>query len=87
MYIVNFIKNARYVLNRSYFSALKWLRGSDDIQTELLQLQTETESEKEEGSISLMEILKTAEFRKPLIIACVIMIAQQFSGINAVDKK
>lgn len=62
--------------------ALKFLRHSDNVATELAQIK----AEEEEGSVkvSLGEMLKTRHYRKPLIIAAIIMIAQQFSGINAV---
>jgi len=36
------------------------------------------------GTFSLAQLLLTAELRRPLFVACMLQVIQQFSGINAV---
>jgi len=43
------------------------------------------ESQSDEGaSFTLAKLLLTAELRRPLFVACMLQVIQQFSGINAV---
>jgi len=36
------------------------------------------------GNFTLAKLLLTAELRRPLFVACILQVIQQFSGINAV---
>jgi len=64
--------------------ALTWLRGTVEIHDELDEMRAEYEAMKLVPQVTLKEMLTSSAMRMPLIIACVIMVAQQFSGINAV---
>ncbi|XP_039287484.1 solute carrier family 2, facilitated glucose transporter member 1-like isoform X2 [Nilaparvata lugens] len=64
--------------------SLKWLRKREDVSAEMSEIQTEAEQEKSIGKASFQQFIQNPSLRKPLIIAIVIMIAQQLSGINAV---
>lgn len=50
------------------------------------EMQGEAEAQKLVPSISLREILTNPTLRIPLVIAVMMMLAQQFSGINAVSE-
>ncbi|OXA62593.1 Facilitated trehalose transporter Tret1 [Folsomia candida] len=66
--------------------SLRWLRGVDDVRDiddELKELQHSVQVSKEASGGSLCDILK-ARNMKPLAICLVLMIFQQFGGINAV---
>ena len=64
--------------------ALKWLRGEDgDVQGELEEMRAEREAMRAEPPVTLRAMLSTAALRKPLVIAAMMMLAQQLSGINA----
>lgn len=64
--------------------ALAWFRETGEVQDEIEELKLEQELTKMWPPISLTEMLRQQNLRKPLTIAVVIMLSQQFSGINAV---
>eukprot|EP00095_Tigriopus_kingsejongensis_P004031 maker-scaffold5_size1054832-snap-gene-3.8 protein:Tk04031 transcript:maker-scaffold5_size1054832-snap-gene-3.8-mRNA-1 annotation:"solute carrier family facilitated glucose transporter member 1-like" len=64
-------------------SALVWLRGKVDVHDEMDEMRTEQESMKLVPKITLLEMVKNSALRQPLIIAMMMMLAQQLSGINA----
>ncbi|XP_057342076.1 solute carrier family 2, facilitated glucose transporter member 1-like isoform X3 [Microplitis mediator] len=63
---------------------LSWLRGTNDVYDEMEEMRTEAESLKMIPRVTLKEIFVNPALRIPLIISLMIMLAQQFSGINAV---
>jgi len=63
---------------------LEWLRGTHDVQGELDLIKSETDAQKSAGRLTLSQMLSNSALRTPLIIAVVVMLAQQLSGINAV---
>lgn len=64
--------------------SLKWLRGTNDVHYEMEQMRAESEELKLVPKVTLKEMWDNLMLRKPLIIAIVIMLSQQLSGINAV---
>ncbi|GFS09117.1 solute carrier family 2, facilitated glucose transporter member 1 [Elysia marginata] len=65
-------------------TALARLRGSDSISDEIEEMRIEARRSVGVKSYTIKELLTTAELRMPVIIACVLQISQQWSGINAV---
>ena len=68
-------------------SALMWLRGRVDVHNEIDEYKSEREAAKGIKKVTLFEMIKTSHLLKPLIIAMMMMLAQQLSGINAVSYK
>jgi len=64
--------------------ALTWLRGSLEVHDEMDEMRGEYESMKLVPKTTLWEMLTNHTLRAPLIIAVMMMLAQQLSGINAV---
>uniref|UniRef100_A0A2P2I4R0 Solute carrier family 2, facilitated glucose transporter member 1-like n=1 Tax=Hirondellea gigas TaxID=1518452 RepID=A0A2P2I4R0_9CRUS len=64
--------------------ALSWLRDTTNVHEEMEEMQGEAEAQKLVPAVSLREILTNPTLRIPLVIAVMMMLAQQFSGINAV---
>lgn len=64
--------------------ALAWFRETFEVQDEMDDLRAENEIQKMSPPISLNDMLTQVNLRKPLTISIVIMLSQQFSGINAV---
>ncbi|XP_021947982.1 solute carrier family 2, facilitated glucose transporter member 1 isoform X3 [Folsomia candida] len=64
--------------------ALTWLRGTIEVHDELDEMRAEYEQMKSMPTVTLKEMLCSPALRMPLIIACMMMLAQQLSGINAV---
>merc|ERR1711881_196430 len=62
--------------------ALSWLRGTIEVHDEMDEMKQEQESMKLVPKVTLKEMLTNGSLRKPLIIAMMMMLAQQLSGIN-----
>merc|ERR1711988_1134299 len=62
--------------------ALQWLRGTIEVHDEMDEMKQEQESMKLVPKVTLKEMLVNSSLRKPLIIAMMMMLAQQLSGIN-----
>ncbi|ODM96174.1 Solute carrier family 2, facilitated glucose transporter member 1 [Orchesella cincta] len=64
--------------------ALTWFRGTIEVHEELDEMRAEYEQMKAVPKPSLKEMFTVESLRMPLIISCMMMVAQQLSGINAV---
>ncbi|KPJ05347.1 Solute carrier family 2, facilitated glucose transporter member 3 [Papilio xuthus] len=64
--------------------ALNWLRGDVAVHGEMEEMHQEAEKNKVSKKVTFRELISNKQLRQPLTIAIVVMIAQQFSGINAV---
>lgn len=64
--------------------ALTWLRGTIEVHDEMEEMRTEYESMKLIPKVTLKELFVNSALRIPLMIAIMVMLAQQLSGINAV---
>ena len=65
-------------------TALTWYRGRLDVHDEMDEMRAEQEAMKSVPKATLMEMLRNSALRQPLIIAMMMMLAQQLTGINAV---
>ncbi|XP_046743697.1 solute carrier family 2, facilitated glucose transporter member 1-like isoform X1 [Diprion similis] len=64
--------------------ALAWLRGTIEVHDEMEEMRAEYESLKMIPTVTLRELFVNSALRIPIVISIVIMLAQQFCGINAV---
>ncbi|XP_026483114.2 solute carrier family 2, facilitated glucose transporter member 1-like [Vanessa tameamea] len=64
--------------------ALNWLRGDVAVHAEMEEMHQEAEKNKISKKVTLRELFRNRQLRQPLLIAMVVMVAQQLSGINAV---
>lgn len=67
-----------------YCLALTWLRGTIEVHDEMDEMRAEYEAMKLVPKTTLKEMLTNPSLRAPLVIAVMMMLAQQLSGINAV---
>jgi len=73
--------------------ALKFYRKTDDVDSDMEEMDTEDTSGTAAGTddsaatqpYKLRQLLTAADLRRPLFIACMLQVIQQFSGINAVS--
>ncbi|XP_054903555.1 solute carrier family 2, facilitated glucose transporter member 3 isoform X1 [Poeciliopsis prolifica] len=64
--------------------ALERLRGTDDVNTDIQEMKEEAIKMAMEKKVSIPELFRSPNYRQPIIIAIILQLSQQMSGINAV---
>ncbi|XP_050414501.1 solute carrier family 2, facilitated glucose transporter member 1 isoform X1 [Patella vulgata] len=64
--------------------ALRKLRGYDDVEDEIEEMRIESKRSVSGTNFSMHQLLTTPELRFPTVVACLLQVTQQWSGINAV---
>ena len=72
------------IKNIEFFLALKKLRNSQDIEDDIMEMRAEEQAQMAEAKITLFELVTSPTLKLPLLIAIVMQLSQQLSGINAV---
>lgn len=67
--------------------ALQRLRGWDDVDAEMEEIQREAEAERAAGFISVVKLFQMRALRWQVISVVVLMGGQQLSGVNAVGAR
>ncbi|XP_062872230.1 solute carrier family 2, facilitated glucose transporter member 1-like [Trichomycterus rosablanca] len=65
-------------------SVLKKLRGTDDVGDDIQEMKEESRLMAMEKQVTIPELFRSPLYRQPLLIAVMLQLSQQFSGINAV---
>ncbi|KAJ1087578.1 hypothetical protein NDU88_000745 [Pleurodeles waltl] len=63
---------------------LKKLRGQYDPSREMAEMKKEKDEAATEKKVSIIQLFKSPSYRQPLIVALMLHMSQQFSGINAI---
>jgi len=64
--------------------ALRRLRNTSNIEDDIDEMRAEEQAQQAESKITMFELLRSPTLRMPLLIAIVMQLSQQLSGINAV---
>ncbi|KAF7651019.1 hypothetical protein LDENG_00117060 [Lucifuga dentata] len=64
--------------------ALVRLRGTQDVSKDMQEMKEESTKMAEEKKVTILELFRTSAYRQPLVIAVMLQLSQQLSGINAV---
>ncbi|XP_019318700.1 solute carrier family 2, facilitated glucose transporter member 2 isoform X1 [Panthera pardus] len=64
--------------------SLKRLRGSDDVTKDITEMRKEKEEASSEQKVSIIQLFTNSSYRQSIIVALMLHMAQQFSGINAI---
>ncbi|GCB85129.1 hypothetical protein scyTo_0025720, partial [Scyliorhinus torazame] len=64
---------------------LERLRGTSDTDRQIEEMKKEKEEIQKEKTITVMQLFRKSSCRQPIIIALMMHMSQQFSGINAVS--
>ncbi|XP_035286408.1 solute carrier family 2, facilitated glucose transporter member 1-like [Anguilla anguilla] len=64
--------------------ALVRLRGTEDVSEDMQEMKEESLKMAMEKKVTIPELFRTAAYRQPLLIAVMLQLSQQLSGINAV---
>lgn len=62
------------------------LRGTEDVSDDVQEMREEGMKMAMEKKVSILELFRSRNYRQPIIIAIVLQLSQQLSGINAVSK-
>lgn len=66
-------------------TALVRLRGSEDVSKDLQEMKEESAKMAMEKKVTILELFRSPSYRQPLLIAIMLQLSQQLSGINAVS--
>ncbi|KAK1801527.1 hypothetical protein P4O66_004586 [Electrophorus voltai] len=64
-------------------SVLKKLRGTDDVSADIQEMKEESRQMMREKKVTILELFRSPLYRQPLLIAVMLQLSQQLSGINA----
>ncbi|XP_038602874.1 solute carrier family 2, facilitated glucose transporter member 1 isoform X1 [Tachyglossus aculeatus] len=65
-------------------NVLKKLRGTTDVSSDLQEMKEESRQMMREKKVTILELFRSPMYRQPILIAVVLQLSQQLSGINAV---
>lgn len=65
-------------------AVLKKLRGTTDVSADMQEMKEESRQMMREKKVTIPELFRSHLYRQPLLIAVVLQLSQQLSGINAV---
>ncbi|GCC18804.1 hypothetical protein chiPu_0020896 [Chiloscyllium punctatum] len=65
-------------------NVLKKLRGTTDVSNDLQEMKEESRQMMREKKVTIPELFRSPMYRQPIIIAIVLQLSQQLSGINAI---
>lgn len=66
--------------------ALVRLRGTEDVGEDIQEMKEEGMKMAMEKKVTIPELFRSPNYRQPIIIAIILQLSQQLSGINAVSK-
>lgn len=61
------------------------LRGTEDVSDDIQEMKDEGVKMAMEKKVTILELFRSRVYRQPLLIAVVLQLSQQLSGINAVS--
>ncbi|XP_077458757.1 solute carrier family 2, facilitated glucose transporter member 1 [Stigmatopora argus] len=65
-------------------TVLKKLRGTNDVSADMQEMKEESRQMMREKKVTILELCRSPLYRQPLIVAIILQLSQQLSGINAV---
>uniref|UniRef100_A0A3Q3R0J2 Major facilitator superfamily (MFS) profile domain-containing protein n=1 Tax=Monopterus albus TaxID=43700 RepID=A0A3Q3R0J2_MONAL len=65
-------------------SILMKLRGTDDVSTDMQEMKEESQQMMREKKVTIPELFRSSIYRQPILVAIMLQLSQQLSGINAV---
>ncbi|XP_058411569.1 solute carrier family 2, facilitated glucose transporter member 2 [Diceros bicornis minor] len=64
--------------------SLKRLRGGADVTKDITEMRKEKEEASSEQKVSIIQLFTNSSYRQPILVALMLHMAQQFSGINGI---
>lgn len=63
------------------------LRGTDEVSEDMQEMKEESQQMMREKKVTIIELFRSPVYRQPILVAIMLHLSQQLSGINAVSKK
>lgn len=61
------------------------LRGTDEVSEDIQEMREESQKMMREKKVTIAELFRSPVYRQPMIVAIMLQLSQQLSGINAVS--
>ncbi|CAG5978549.1 solute carrier family 2, facilitated glucose transporter member 1 [Menidia menidia] len=65
-------------------TVLKKLRGTTDVSADMQEMKEESRQMMREKKVNILELFRSSLYRQPIMIAVMLQLSQQLSGINAI---
>ncbi|XP_029288653.1 LOW QUALITY PROTEIN: solute carrier family 2, facilitated glucose transporter member 1 [Cottoperca gobio] len=65
-------------------NVLKKLRGTSDVSSDMQEMKEESRQMMREKKVTIPELFRSPLYRQPLLVAVILQLSQQLSGINAI---
>ncbi|KAM7006135.1 solute carrier family 2, facilitated glucose transporter member 1 [Tautogolabrus adspersus] len=65
-------------------NVMKKLRGTTDVSSDMQEMKEESRQMMREKKVTILELFRSPMYRQPLMVAVILQLSQQLSGINAV---
>ncbi|XP_060897087.1 solute carrier family 2, facilitated glucose transporter member 1 [Labrus mixtus] len=65
-------------------NVMKKLRGTTDVSADMQEMKEESRQMMREKKVTILELFRSPMYRQPLMVAVILQLSQQLSGINAV---
>lgn len=86
LYLNNVLISSLFLIHPSLlFAVLVRLRGCEDVTDDIQEMKEEGMQMAMEKKVTILELFRSPNYRQPIIIAIVLQLSQQLSGINAVS--
>lgn len=67
------------------FPALTKLRGTEEVSEDMQEMKDESQQMMREKKVTILELFRSPLYRQPILVAVMLQLSQQLSGINAVS--
>lgn len=62
------------------------LRGTDEVSEDMQEMKDESQQMMREKKVTVIELFRSPVYRQPILVAIMLHLSQQLSGINAVSE-
>lgn len=63
------------------------LRGTDEVSEDIQEMREESQKMMREKKVTIPELFRSPIYRQPILVAVMLQLSQQLSGINAVSRE
>lgn len=63
------------------------LRGTEEVSEDMQEMKDESQQMMREKKVTIIELFRSPVYRQPILVAIMLHLSQQLSGINAVSEK